>query len=74
VQHLPGDRGSTNVAAKPPSFPGCPTKGHACIEQSVDKLKRFKRIALRCETNASSDGPFVAPTGPFILVESIHSA
>ena len=31
------------------------------IEQAVGKLKRFKRIALRCEKTARNYGSFVAP-------------
>jgi transposase len=31
-------------------------KGRARIEQAVGKLKRFKRIALRCEKTARNYG------------------
>jgi transposase len=35
-------------------------KARARIEQAVGKLKRFKRIALRCEKTAQNYGSFVA--------------
>jgi hypothetical protein len=38
-----------NEKQKPASFPKTLYKGRARIEQAVGKLKRFKRIALRCD-------------------------
>jgi transposase len=35
-------------------------KDRARIEQAVGKLKRFKRIALRCEKTAQNYASFVA--------------
>jgi transposase len=49
-------------------------KGRARIEQAVGKLKRFKRIALRCEKTARNYGSFVALALGFILVKSVHTA
>lgn len=43
-------------------------KGRARIEQATGKLKRFKRIALRCEKTAESYGAFVAFACSLILV------
>jgi transposase len=34
--------------------------GRARIEQAIGKLKRFKRIALRCEKTARNYDSFVA--------------
>jgi transposase len=44
----------------PAFFPKGLYKGRARIEQAVGKLKRFKRIALRCEKTARNYGSFVA--------------
>ena len=47
-------------------------KGRARIEQAVGKLKRFKRVALRCEKTAQNCGSFVALGLTFILIKSVH--
>ncbi|BCH62281.1 hypothetical protein RvVAR0630_pl04230 (plasmid) [Agrobacterium vitis] len=39
----------STAKSKPTFFPKALYKGHARIEQAVGKLKRFKRVALRCE-------------------------
>jgi hypothetical protein len=49
-------------------------KARARIEQAVGKLKRFKRIALRCEKKAQNYGSFVALALGFILIKSVHTA
>lgn len=49
-------------------------KGRARIEQAVGKLKRFKRIALRCEKTAQNYGSFVALALGIILIKSVHTA
>jgi hypothetical protein len=41
--------------------------------QTVGKLKRFKRVALRCQKTAQNDGSIVALGLTFIL-ESVHTA
>jgi len=43
------------------------------IEQAIGKLKRFKRIALRCEKTARNYGSFVALALGFILVKSVYT-
>jgi transposase len=48
-------------------------KGCAPIEQAVGKLKRFKRIALRCEKAAQNYGSFVALALGIILIKSVHT-
>jgi len=40
----------------------------------VGKLKRFKRIALRCEKTAKNFASFVALASSFILIKSVHTA
>ena len=47
-------------------------KGRARIEQAVGKLKRFKRIALRCEKTAANFQSFVSFACGLILVKSVH--
>jgi transposase len=55
-------------------FPKALYKARARIEQAVGKLKRFKRIALRCEKTARNYGSFVALSLGFILIKSVHTA
>jgi transposase len=43
-----------NVKNKPNYFPRVLYKGRARIEQTMGKLKRFKRVVLRCEKTATS--------------------
>ena len=58
----------------PPSFQKHSTRRGARIEQAVGKLKRFKRIALRCEKTSQNYGSFVALALGFILIKSVHTA
>jgi len=41
---------------------------------SLCKLKRFTRVALRCEKTAQNDSSVVARALGFILVKSVYSA
>jgi transposase len=50
-------------------FPKALYKARARIEQAVGKLKRFKRIALRCEKTAKNFSSFVALALAFILIK-----
>ena len=63
-----------NAAAKPAFFPRILYKGRARIEQAVGKIKRFKRIALRCEKTAQNFAAFISLACTFILVKSVHMA
>ncbi len=63
-----------NATERPTFFPKILYKGRARIEQAVGKLKRFKRIALRCEKTAQNYGSFVALACAFILIKSVHTA
>ena len=49
-------------------------RARARIEQLVGKLKRFKRVALRCEKTAQNYGSVVALALGFILLKSVHTA
>jgi transposase len=64
----------SNAANKPNFFPRILYKGRARIEQAVGKLKRFKRIALRCEKTAENYASLVAFACSLILVKSVHTA
>ncbi len=48
----------SNAKNRPKHFPKLLHKGCARIEQAVGKLKRFKRVALRCEKTAQSYSAF----------------
>jgi hypothetical protein len=64
----------SNTKDMPAFFPKTLYKARARIEQAVGKLKRFKRIALRCEKTAQNYGSFVALALGFILIKSVHTA
>jgi transposase len=61
-----------NAANKPAFFPKLLYKGRARIEQLIGKLKRFKRIALRCEKTAQNYAALVSFACTLILVKSVH--
>jgi transposase len=63
-----------NAKYKPKYFPRTLYKGRGRIEQAVGKLKRFKRIALRCEKTAQNFLSFVHLAAAFLLVKSVHTA
>lgn len=63
-----------NARKRPMFFPKLLYKGRARIEQAIGKLKRFKRIALRCEKTAENYGSLVAFACAIILVKSVHTA
>ena len=63
-----------NEKRKPARFANAICKGRARIEQAVGKLKRFERIALRCEKTKRNFASLVALVAGFILVKSVHTA
>jgi transposase len=63
----------SNATNRPAFIPKILYKARARIEQAVGKLKRFKRIALRCEKTARNYASFVALTLGFILIKSVHT-
>lgn len=64
----------SNAKVPPCFFPKALYRGRARIEQTVGKIKRFKRIALRCGKTATNFAAFVALALGFILVKSTHTA
>jgi transposase len=64
----------STAKTRPAFFPKALYRARARIEQLVGKLKRFKRIALRCEKTNRNFGSFVALALGFILVKSVHTA
>jgi transposase len=59
---------------RPAFFPRMLYRGRARIEQTVGKLKRFKRVTLRCEKTVQNYGSIVALALGFILIKSVHRA
>jgi transposase len=58
---------------QPAFFPKALYRGWARIEHMLGKLKRFERVALRCEKTAKSFAAIVALAFGFILVKSVHT-
>ena len=55
-------------------FPKKLYKLRARIEQTIGKLKRFKRIALRCEKTDISFSALISFACGIILIKSVHTA
>jgi transposase len=64
----------SNTIDKPTFFAKVIYKARARIEQMMGKIKRFKRIALRCEKTARNYASFLALVCAFILIKSVHTA
>jgi hypothetical protein len=64
----------SNTIDKPKFFAKVLDKARARIEQMMGKIKRFKRIALRCEKTATNYASFLALVCGFILIKSVHTA
>jgi transposase len=64
----------SNTAVKPKFFPRVLYKARARIEQTIGKLKRFKRIALRCEKTAQNFAAFISLACIFVWAHSVHTA
>jgi transposase len=64
----------SNEKHQPAWFARTLYRGRARIEQAVGKLKRFKRIALRCKKTKRNFASLVALAAGFILVKSVHTA
>ena len=74
ARHLSGHPASRDSDRQTGFLPKILYKARARIEQAVGKLKRFKRIALRCEKTARNYGSFVALALGLILIKSVHTA
>ena len=55
-------------------FPKHLYKLRARIEQTIGKLKRFKRIVMRCEKTGVSYSAFISFACGLILVKTVHTA
>ena len=55
-------------------FPKQLYKLRARVEQTIGKLKRFKRVAMRCEKTAISYSAIISFVCGLILVKSVHTA
>jgi transposase len=64
----------SNARNRPSFFPKLLYKTRARVEQTIGKLKRFKRVAMRCEKTSDSYAAFVAFACILILVKSVHTA
>ena len=64
----------SNVKDKPKFFPKVLYKARARVEQAMGKLKRFKRVAMRCEKTAASFAAIVSFACILILIKSVHRA
>ena len=64
----------SNRKTIPARFARALYRGRARIEQMMGKLKRFKRVALRCEKTARNFRSIVALAATFILIKSVHTA
>ena len=67
-------RHRSNTKDKPAFFPKILYKTRSRIEQAVGKLKRFKRVALRCEKTARNFLSFVHLSAAFTLIKFVHMA
>jgi transposase len=61
-----------NEKDRPAFFAKTLYKARARIEQGIGVLKRFKRIALRCEKTARNYGSFVAFAMGLCLIKFVH--
>jgi transposase len=59
---------------KPAFFPRTLYKARARIEQGVGRLKRFKRVALRCEKTARNFRSIVSFPAGLCLIKFVHTA
>ncbi len=64
----------SNAKDRPKFFPKLLYKTRARVEQAMGKLKRFKRVAMRCEKTAVSYCAFVEFACALILIKSVHRA
>ena len=64
----------SNTKDRPKFFAKILYKARARIEQLIGKLKRFKRVAMRCEKTKRNYEAFVALACVFVLIKSVHTA
>jgi transposase len=59
---------------RPKFFPKRLYKLRARVEQLIGKIKRFKRVAMRCAKTQRNYAAFIALACVFLLVKSVHRA
>lgn len=64
----------SNVKDRPRFFPKRLYKLRARIEQFIGKIKRFKRVAMRCEKTKQNYASLIALACGFVLVKTVHTA
>ena len=64
----------SNVKDRPKFFPRTLYRTRARVEQAIGKLKRFKRVAMRCEKTKASYEAIISFACTMILVKSVHRA
>jgi transposase len=64
----------SNARNRPAFFPRILYKGRARIEQTIGKLKRFKRIALRCQKTTQNFAASISLACTFMWTKSVHTA
>ncbi|WP_413206093.1 transposase [Rhodospirillum sp. A1_3_36] len=64
----------SNEKNKPAFFPKKLYKARARIEQAFGRLKRFKRVALRCEKTAANFRSIVSFAAGLCLIKFVHTA
>ena len=62
-----------NERNRPAFFPKALYRARARIEQAVGRLKRFKRVALRCEKTNRNFSSIVALALGLIIIKSVHT-
>jgi transposase len=62
-----------NESDKPAFFPRTLYKARARIEQGLGRLKRFKRVALRCEKTARNFRSIVSFAAGLCLIKFVHT-
>ena len=63
-----------NVKNQPSHFPKELYRVRSAIEKCIGKLKRFKRVAMRCEKTKQNYASIVALACGFISIKSVHMA
>jgi transposase len=63
----------SNAKNRPKFFPKILYKKRARVEQFIGKLKRFKRIAFRCEKTDISYESFIDFVCGLIWIKSVHT-
>jgi transposase len=64
----------SNNKSRPKFFPKLLYRTRARVEQAMGKLKRFKRVAMRCEKTAASYDAIVSFACVLMWVKSVHTA